>query len=79
VVARREDVVEILVLLGVGLAEQPLPQHLREADDRVQRRPQLVRHVREELGLVPARRLQLAVEAAQLVVRPVHVGQRRDH
>ena len=50
VVAGREDVVEVLLLLLVDLAEQPLPQHLREADDRVQRRPQLVRHVGQEVG-----------------------------
>ena len=77
VVARGEDVVEVLLLLLVDLAEQPLLQHLREADDRVQRRPQLVRHVREELGLVPARRLELAVQPPQLVVHPVHVGGER--
>ena len=51
VVARREDVVEVLRLLLVDLAEQPLLQHLREADDRVQRRPELVRHVGQELDL----------------------------
>ena len=61
----------------VDLAEEPLAQHLREADDRVQRRAQLVRHVREELALVPARRLQLAVDAPQLVVHPVHVRAER--
>ena len=58
---------------SLTVAEQLLAQQLREADDRVQRRPQLVRHVREELALVPARRLELAVEAPQLVVHPVHV------
>ena len=52
-------------------------QHLREADDRVQRRPQLVRHVREELALVAARRLELAVQPPQLVVHPVHVRRER--
>ena len=50
VVARREDVVEVLLLLLVDLAEHLLAQHLREAEDRVQRRPQLVRHVGEELA-----------------------------
>ena len=52
-------------------------QHLREADDRVQRRAQLVRHVRQELALVPARGLELAVEPSQLVVHPVHVRAKR--
>ena len=59
-IARGEDVVEVLLLLLVDLAEQALLQHLGEADDRVQRRPQLVRHVRQELAFVPARLLQLA-------------------
>ena len=58
-VGRGEDVVQVLVLLLVHLAEQLLLQHLRKADDRVQRRPQLVRHVREELALVLARDFEL--------------------
>ncbi len=56
-----EDVLQVLLLLRVHLAEQTVEQHLREADDCVQRRPQLVRHVSEELGFVLARDLQLAV------------------
>ena len=48
----------------------------READDRVQRRPQLVRHVGQELGLVAARGLELAVEPPELVVHPVDVRRR---
>ena len=58
--ARVEDVVQVLGLLVVDLAEHPLGQHLREADDRVERRAQLVRHVGQELALVPARDLELA-------------------
>src|SRR5690348_13753609 len=46
------DILQIVVLLLVEIAEQPLEQHFREADDRVERRAQLVRHIREELGLV---------------------------
>ena len=61
-----EDVVEVLRLLLVHLAEHPLAQHLGEAEDRVQRRPQLVRHVGQELGLVPAGRLELAALLVQL-------------
>ncbi len=34
--------------------------YLREAEGRVERRPQLVGHVGQELGLVPARDLKLA-------------------
>src|SRR5438552_5669729 len=53
------DVLKVLGLLGIELAEHPLDEDVREADDRVQRRAQLVRHVREELGLVPVRDLEL--------------------
>ena len=59
------------------LAHHPLAQHLREADDRVQRRPQLVRHVGEEVRLVLARRLELPVEAPELIAHPVHVRRER--
>ncbi len=68
--AGRVDVLEVVVLLFVQLAEQPLEQHLGKADDRVERRAQLVRHVGEELGLVlvgdlelPALVLDLAEQA----------------
>ena len=66
VVGRGEYVVEVLLLLLVDLTEHPLAQHLREPDDRVERRPQLVRHVGEELRLVPARRLELAALQVKL-------------
>ena len=73
VVGGREDVADVLLLLLVQVAEELLAQDLREAHDRVERRPQLVRHVGEELRLVPARRLQLAIETVELVVHPVDV------
>lgn len=57
---------KVLLLLLVDLAEELLAQHLREADDRIQRRPQLVRHVCQELRLVPAHRLELATLLVQL-------------
>ena len=72
--ARGEDVVEVLLLLLVDVAEHPIPQHLRESEDRVERRSQLMRHVREELRLVLAGRFELRVQAAELVVHPVDVG-----
>jgi hypothetical protein len=59
VLARREDVPEILRLLLVGVAEHPLQQDVREADDRVERRPELVGHAGEELRLVLACHFQL--------------------
>ena len=77
VVPRGEDVVEVLRLLLVHVADHSLAQHLREADDRVQRRPQLVRHVGEEVRLVLAGRLELPVEAPELVVHLVHVRRQR--
>ena len=54
-----EDVLQVVVLLLVQLAEHALDQHLGEADDGVQRRAQLVRHVRQELALVLVGDLQL--------------------
>jgi len=67
------DVLQVLVLLVVELAEHALDQHLREADDRVQRRAQLVRHVGQEFALVlvgdlelPALVLDLAEQARVL-------------
>ena len=72
-----EDVVQVLGLLLVELAEHLLAEHLREADDGVQRRAQLVRHVGQELRLVAARGLELPVEPPELVVHRVDVrGQR---
>ncbi len=50
--ARGVDIVDVLALLLVQLAEHLLAQDLGEADDGVQRRAQLVGHVGEELGLV---------------------------
>ena len=60
-----EHVVDVGELALVQLAEHLLVQHLAEADDRVQRRSQLVRHRGEEVGLVAARRLELAVQRAR--------------
>ena len=60
VVGRGEDVLQVLGLLFVHLPEQLLAQHLGEADDRVQWRSELVRHVGQEFALVLARHLELA-------------------
>ena len=49
------------VLALVELAEHPLEQHVGEADHGVQRRAQLVRHAGQELRLVAARDLELAL------------------
>src|SRR3989449_6340813 len=70
---RRHDVLKILFLFGVEFAEHPLEEDLREADDRVERGPQLVRHIRQELRLVAARRRELLVWPCQLLAHPVEV------
>ena len=57
--ARGQDVLQVLGLLLVHLPEHPLGQDLREAEDRVQRGPELMGHVGQELGLVAARGLEL--------------------
>ena len=62
--ARVEHVVHVAELPLVELAVQLLLQELREADDRVQRRSQLVRHVGQELRLVAADGLELLVQRA---------------
>src|SRR2546425_657059 len=73
IATRRHDVLKILFLFGVEFAEHPLEEDLREADDRVERGPQLVRHIRQELRLVAARSLELLVEPSQLLAHPVEV------
>ena len=64
------DVLQVVVLLFVQVAEQALEQHLGEADDRVERRAQLVRHVGEELGLVLVRDLELPALVLDLAEQP---------
>src|SRR5262252_24682 len=54
VLPRSVDVLRILLLLLIELTEHPFRHHLREPDDRVQRRAQLVGHVGEKLRLVLA-------------------------
>ena len=49
VLARRIDVVQVILLLLVHVAKELLLQHLGKTDDRVQRRAKLMRHVGEEL------------------------------
>ena len=66
VLARRPDVTEVFLLALVQVAEQPVEEDLGEADDRVERRPELVRHAREELGLVPTGDLQLGPLGVEL-------------
>ncbi len=76
--SRLQNVAEVFRLLVVDLAEHPLGQDLREADDGVERRAQLVRHVGEELALVPARDLELPALVSDLTEEPCILnGERR--
>src|SRR5205085_6877404 len=59
--ATAEDVADELFLLIAEVADQAVAQYLGKADDRVERRPQLVRHVGEELGFHSTRLFQLDV------------------
>ena len=56
---RAQDVLEVFLLFCVDVAEHALHEDLGKADDRVQRCAELVRHVGEEVGFVPARALEL--------------------
>ena len=68
--ARGQDVLQVLGLLLVHLPKHPLGQDLREAEDGVQRGPELVGHVGEELGLVAAGGLQQPTLVLDLVKEP---------
>ena len=64
------DVAQVLLLPLVDVAEHALQEHVREPDHGVERRAQLVRHAREELGLVAARDLELERLALQRPEQP---------
>jgi hypothetical protein len=66
--SRTVDVAEVLLLALVDRAEHLLEEHLGEAEHRVERRPQLVRHAGEELRLVPAGALQRRALVLQVAV-----------
>src|SRR2546425_3313377 len=57
--SRLEDIGDIFRLFVIDLAEHPLREDFREANDGVKRRAQLVRHVGEELALMLAGLLEL--------------------
>jgi hypothetical protein len=63
-----------LVLAGAQLAHQAVLERFRKADDGVERRAQLVRHGRHELGLHPAGVLELDVLFLQRLVDALAVG-----
>ena len=79
--AAAEDVSDESSLLVGHLPHQPVPEHLGEADDGVEGRPQLVGHVGEELGLHPARSFELDVLPLQRLFEAFqlrHVTRRRE-
>ena len=55
-----QDVLQVLGLLIVDLAEHPFEEHLREPNDGVERGAQLVRHVGQKVRLVLAGNLELS-------------------
>src|SRR6266478_6743976 len=67
---RRQDVLCVLSLFLIQLAEQSLPQDFRETNDGIERRAQLVRHVGEELRLMPVGGLDLPAFVLDLAEQP---------
>ena len=74
---RAEDVIEILRLFVVQVAEQSLSQHVREADDGVQWCAQLVAHVGKEFALSATHRFELSVQACQLGAHLIEIARQR--
>ena len=67
---RTQDALEWLRLLGALQVARILEQHLGQADDGIQRRTQLVRHVRQELRFQLARFRQLLALRLALLEQP---------
>ena len=68
--SRLQNVCQVFRLFVIDLPEHALRQDFREADDGVERRAQLVRHVGEELTLVLARHLELPALVLDLAEQP---------
>ena len=68
--SRAVDVVEVLLLTLVDVAEHPLEQNFGEPEHGVQRGAQLVGHAGQELRLVPAGQLELEALLLELAVEP---------
>ena len=67
--AAADDARHAVALLLGQRAENPIAQDLGVRDDRRQRRPQVMRDVREKLRLERVARLQLGVDLRRLVQR----------
>src|SRR2546423_11570768 len=72
--AAAEDVADELFLLVAEIPDQAISQYFGEADDGVEWRPQLVRHVGEEFGFHPARLFQLGVFLLQPLLEELELG-----
>ena len=72
--ARVVDRVRELDLLVGQVAARVVAEQLRQDQQRVERRPQLVRHVREELGLVARRERELLRLLLQRLPRLLDLG-----
>ncbi len=70
VLPRGVDVLQVFLLLLVQLTEHSIREDLRETDDGVQRRPELVRHVGQGLGFVAAGGFELPALILDLVKQP---------
>src|SRR6185312_3621082 len=72
--AAAEDVADEFLLLIAEAADETVAEYFGEPDDRVERSPQLVRHVGEELGLHTARLFELDVLQLQLLLDELELG-----
>ena len=64
-----DHIIDLFGLFFVQLAMQPHAQYLGKTDDGIQRRAQLVAHVRKELGFCPVRQLRLFLGLTQIMFR----------
>jgi hypothetical protein len=68
---------QVLVLLLVQVSEHALREYLGEPDNGIERSPQLVGHVGQELGLVPARGFELSTLVLDLTKQPRVLNRQR--
>jgi hypothetical protein len=72
--AAAEYVADELALIIGHRTDQAVPEHLGEADDRVERRAELVGHVGEEFGLHAAGVFQLDVFLLERLLEAFQLG-----
>src|SRR6266568_9018820 len=69
-----QNIVEVFLLLGLKRAGLFTDQELRESDDAVERRPQLMRHVGKKTVLGQNRSFQLHILLLQRLLDPFPLG-----